>query len=113
VKKGALLTLLILSLDSFAMNEEGSYATLGQGTRSCGSVIEIYESKDEFSKRLIHEWINGYLTALNYSKSGVYNIAKGVDLGGRSKWIQNYCNENPLKQLATAVEVMAHELENR
>ena len=113
MKLSIALLLILSSFNAFSADDSGGYAVLGRGTISCGAVIEANEKNNRVSMLATTEWVNGYLTAFNISKYGVYDLTKNIDVDGRKQWILKYCKENPLEMLAVAAKRLADELESR
>ncbi len=111
--KMLLFFLFLAGTNVLASNKEGEYAILGGGISSCGSVVEAYEKNHSLKQLLIDEWTNGYITALNISTIGTYDLTESIDLNGRSQWVLNYCRENPLDNLSIAVEMLVNKVKSR
>ncbi len=98
--KGTVVALL-LSVLLIGSGTAREYSVFGTATKTCGSWTEAKEAN--LGKRVIfHEWINGYMTAYSLwveDGSGPVNDSEGP---GNWAWIDNYCQENPLKTVADA-----------
>ena len=81
----------------------------GFGLNSCGSFVEAQRS-DKMASLMYGNWLAGYLTAINRTTPGIYDIVNKVDHSGLMQWIENYCNQNPLKSFSDAVETLVIEL---
>jgi len=107
------LSLIVLVL-SFAIttpviaaDKDSMYST--QGSKSCGEWVDARKEEDwRFAS--LTGWIAGYITAYNKQTPGVFSILKTTDMKSISLWMDKYCQENPLNNLADGMEVLTHEL---
>ncbi len=90
-----------------ASDIKGSYMIYGSGTASCGTWIE---SRKMISNGVGPQWLAGFLTAFNLYGYWEEDIGKGIDINGLAGWIDNYCKNNPLDNLARASEALITEL---
>ena len=102
---------IVLSVSfAFAADKSGAYSVLGEGTMSCGTLVQSVHNAENTDKVIIGSWVNGYLTAINQFKYKRINVAQGTDREARELWIYNYCQKNPLDNLATATSSLYAEL---
>ena len=93
---GVLLAVFLISGTAWA----GEYRIFGAGEKSCGSWIAAEENS--WKQIVLHEWLNGYLTANSlWFESGSGPVSK-TDPRGAWAWIDNYCQEKPLESVANA-----------
>ena len=86
------------------------YTNFGQGTLSCGTWTEEKE-KDSSGRQFFHTWITGYMTAYSRWVEDGSGPVSEADNSGAWAWIDNYCQENPLKKVANAAEQLIYEIE--
>ena len=85
------------------------FIMVGTGTSQCGELLEELESSDKvYNKFMYTHWMQGYLSARNLGKD--INLA-GFE--GQFRWLKNYCEENPLENVSTGVELLWQELLER
>jgi hypothetical protein len=111
-----LKTLLCISLmvsgalmgsQAVAADANGSYSVLGSS--SCGAFLKALADKSVQNVR-DYAWIAGYMTAYNLLTPNTYKILGSSDLPSAELWIKNYCEKNPLDDMAGALEVLMIEL---
>jgi len=88
-----------------ARDSSGAYQGFGA---TCGRWVE---SKDTDSK---HQWLDGYMTAINVAVLGRYNFFKAgsgeLDAPTLKLYVDKYCRENPLKNNADAMAELLKQL---
>ena len=100
--------LLVIPTQSYGSDNNFLYGTQGLGKFSCGKYAQ---SKKDTSLRLdYYNWMGGYITAYNIIKSETFQIMGDIDLDGLMVWLDNFCQTNPLKSFAVAVEKLMGEL---
>jgi len=82
---------------------------LAQGDKSCGQWVN-FRNEGGFELAYSFGWIAGYISAYNRQKLGVYNILGSTDIDSVLLWMDKYCRENPLSNLATGMDVLTNEL---
>jgi hypothetical protein len=104
--------LLILSIPSPSLADaSSSYNTLGIGTASCGTWVSARENtQDPQVSYMAESWIEGFLSAAAPVSLGRIQPLDGMDSDGIFVWIDNFCQENPIKYLSDAVTafIVAH-----
>jgi len=84
-----------------ARDANGGYVTVG--VRSCATFLQDFEAKS--SAQLTNlAWLAGYITAINFQTPNTNDILGNSDLYGAELWVKNYCEKNPLKNIANAAE---------
>jgi len=94
-----------------AVDSKGKYE--GQGTRSCGEWVKDSKGADVvaiWNNVADVNWITGYITAYNTQTPDVYNILGNTDVESVRLWMDKYCQENPLSNLAKGMESLTKEL---
>jgi hypothetical protein len=87
--------------------ESGSMAALGMGSKTCRDLTEDWSEQKPYASA----WISGYFTFFNEStRSGIKNIAEGMDDSLRMQWISDYCHKRPIDTLQDAAEALGKEL---
>lgn len=83
----------------------------GEGTMSCAAYIEVLNSGPSGTVRA-EGWALGYMSALNMHFLAA-DVLKNTDVHGLTAAIKQYCEQNPLKQLATATYAVLGQLGGR
>jgi hypothetical protein len=99
----ALVRLIItVALMTGSAEAQKPYQIFGQGTLSCGSWTASRRDRTALG---LEQWILGFLSGAGFvgstSSVGVDPL-KGVDADGAWAWMDNYCRNQPLKELADA-----------
>ncbi len=83
---------------------EREYMVYGAGKESCGSWTEVKKT-DGPSYWQLTQWVTGYLTAYSlWVEDGSGPVSDNSSAYGPIAWVDNYCQENPLKNVAVAAE---------
>jgi len=86
------------------------YQVFGFGLESCGAWLSAKET-NSLDKTFYHAWIGGYLTAYSlWVEKGSGPVGK-IDMPGARAWIDNYCRNNPLKDVAKAAQLLIYAIE--
>jgi hypothetical protein len=96
-------------------DEKGEYTKLGVGNLECGVWTQARQSSDVYAvwwKTLVLGWIQGFLTAYNLYGPGT-PVTKGTDAYGVAGWVDNYCVQHPLNNIASATVALVAELHKR
>jgi len=105
------ISLLAFSVPGHSSDENGRYA--GQ-TISCGKWVSVREHPELDVSTLESfynlGWIRGYITAYNSQTPDTYDIQGNTDLESIELWLDNFCKENPLKELGEAMQFLTDEL---
>lgn len=89
-----------------AVDAMGNYSSVD--ATGCDDYISARRNTSGVFYAQISFWVSGYLTAYNTLASDTYDILGSTDHKGAMLWLENYCKENPLKNLGlgmTAFEV--------
>jgi hypothetical protein len=98
---------MLMGSQAVARDAKGMYGTTG--VRSCATYLQDFEAKS-WGQVVNQAWLAGYLTANNYITPGTYQILGNSDLSGAELWVKNFCEKNPLKNMASAAESLLLEL---
>jgi hypothetical protein len=78
---------------------------LGPGGASCGSWLTERQAKSPLS-RIMDGWVLGYLSGSSITEQAMHkdtpDMLHGVDVAGVFAWMDKYCSEHPIDQLASA-----------
>jgi hypothetical protein len=77
------------------------------GGKFCGKFVEERRNRHDI---LYPIWVTGYLTAVNVH-TPTYDILGATDIDGAMIWLENYCNQNPLKDFSVAVDAIVNEID--
>jgi hypothetical protein len=108
IAAGLLLTALLPS--NPARSE--SYAVWGAGSRSCGSWTSDRKEQG-WSAIADLSWVDGFITAMNYSSPRVNGASHKIDGDAIAAWIDNYCSMHPLEPISSAAEALTATLAKR
>ena len=127
-----ILGLLFITNTVIAVDKSGNYAVWGIGMKSCFSFNAInvnYLNPDEVVEKKDNNWISklkfwekeeekdsrvenfdnyrnyikGYITAYNTFTENTYSITGNMKEKEIIEWLNNYCEENPMSSLDTAL----------
>ena len=105
------LVALMWPAAAWGADPDGTYIILAPGTASCGKFTPFFA--DETGRVMATTWIAGFVTAYNRFEAADGNIAEGTDGAALVAWVEKYCRENPLDNLARATEQLTFELKRR
>ncbi len=113
--KGRLIFFFIFSIlllfisEAVAIDNKGNFLMRGIGSKSgsCGSYVS---ETDVYRKWEFESWMLGYISGVNAYKKGKEDYSKGLDAQGLVKWMDNYCQKNPLDSYGTGVEILLNEI---
>jgi len=86
-----------------------NYDYTAQGEESCGQWVN-FRNEGGWELAYSFGWIAGYISAYNRQTPGVYNILGSTDIDSVILWMDKYCQENPLSNLTTGMDVLTDEL---
>ena len=93
----------------YVLHGQGTLINLGEGTGSCGDWLADRRSASRTPESYQTAWVDGYLTGVQDGSEGLtQNQTRDSD--GRSAWIDNYCQANPLDNLLRAAWALYVEL---
>ena len=124
--------LLFISNNAMTIDKSGNYAVWGIGMKSCftfNSITVNYLNQDETSQEKDEDWISklkfwekkedktdetenfdkyrnyikGYITAYNIFTEDTYSITGVMKEKDVIVWLNDYCKENPMSSLETAL----------
>jgi len=106
-----MITVAVLMMTETAVAQP-TYTSIGS---SCGTWIAMRRDRRALGGE---QWVLGFLSGVGFlGVADGWNLLKGVDANGVWAWIDNYCQANPLKDLAAggwgAVRVCAPALITR
>jgi hypothetical protein len=107
MKKTTVAFLVVVALVSGTVIGRGfkEYNVYGSGTISCGQWRT--DSTDGAMRRFEISWILGFVTGVGYAAVAPL---KTSDAEGMVRWVDQYCDANPLKDLSDAAGKLVHEL---
>src|SRR4029079_7554799 len=92
------------------LDDQGSYHIIGYGNSSCGDWTSTRKMGVTWEMGARGRWVLGYVTAVNRFGAFSSDISKGTDADGLWAWIDNYCAQHPLENLAEATDNLVLEL---
>ena len=92
-----------------ASDKDGGYAIYGAAT--CAEFLRGVSSPN--SSRAVSNlaWMGGYVTAYNLRMRNTYDMLGSTDLEGAELWMNKYCNEHPLDNMAVGMQHLMIELQ--
>lgn len=95
-----ILIMMLTSTTALAVDSSGNYAVWGLGKKSCFGYSQAAAGND-FEK--YKHYIKGFLTAYNIFTEKTYSITGKMNVNEVADWINEYCIENPMSGLETAL----------
>jgi len=96
-----LLAVFLISGTAWAL-QPGEYKIRGSGSQSCGSWTAAKE-KGNWDRVVFLSWVGGYLTAYSrWVEKDYRGSVTTSDSEGAWAWVDNYCRDNPLDNVALA-----------
>jgi hypothetical protein len=87
------------------------YKTWGVGLHSCGDWTRAHSYPISIEEVTEEAWLGGFMSAMDEAGPGPRNPQ--VDFFAMVGWVSNYCQANPLDDLATAASALRVELMKR
>jgi hypothetical protein len=103
MRLSALLTVLTVGLTT-GHAEAANYNLIGSGNRSCGTWTA--EERDQ-RYPIFGQWVLGFLSGIGYEGAPSSNPLQGMDAYGVFGWIDNYCREHPIDDIADAASAFS------
>jgi hypothetical protein len=85
----------------------------GAGMVSCGKWQQYRSSGDKPNSYQAQAWIDGFLSGYNSATDGPDFLTPKPSSIAYYAWVDNYCKEKPLDELALAVFALKKELASR
>src|ERR1051325_3398248 len=92
-----------------ASPQRGEFNQIGNYKVSCGTVTAASDAR----KSGYHAWVAGFVSGAGYGYSMHGARLADTDFDGASKWIDKYCADHPLDELADAAVALVQELIQR
>ena len=100
--------LVCMVAPAWAADNNDQYSIMGPGAKSCGYWTKVRKADGE-DAFMVKAWLGGFLTSYNYFTPGVTDVGQGIDVPGREAWVDNYCRDNPLKDISfAAIRLVLH-----
>ena len=99
---------------SLEIKHAAAYRMLGFGAQSCGSwtsnreILRMTPENQTSGTVAFHNmtWVLGFLSGIGFVGNGMDPL-DGIDREAVGAWIDRYCRENPLKNIAEAAGMLA------
>ncbi len=91
---------LLAAPSAHAADKSGSFAPKGMGYDTCKSLVDAVQKKDQKGLVVFVSWLDGFLTAINMTQSGIYDIAPWQSPETLLKLVASHCEQNPDEHLA-------------
>jgi hypothetical protein len=82
-----------------------------RGARSCGEWIQSHAEANSWTALVEESWVIGYLSGMAMTSNT--DFVHGTDNQSIFLWISNYCQANPLNDVADASDELARQLVKR
>ena len=86
----------------------GEWEVIGIGNLPCEKYLE--NIKYDTYKDAVFNWVSGFMSGVNFSTTGVYDITNGDDIEIVMKLIERYCQKNHLNQLVKLLQITLTQL---
>ena len=106
LKKILLLTVFVFASASSAKDIDDQFAVFGVGAENCAAYL-VARDRGGQTERWYHDWLAGYLSAVNTAAASTYDIRGGKSLADILNWLEGYCAVNPNMNFTNAVADMA------
>ena len=97
---------LTVTTGSLARDMDDQYAVFGVGAENCATYL-VARDRGDVAERWYHQWLAGYLSAVNNAGASTYNILGEKSMADVLDWLEGYCAANPNFNFANAVADMA------
>src|SRR6478736_2919224 len=97
-----MVMLVFYPLSGEARPGPNGYMVLGPGGMSCAHWTKV--RRDEVLSTPVVTWVMGFVASYNRYGPGSPDITQGRNADGIPGWIDNYCAQNPLNNIADAAE---------
>jgi hypothetical protein len=88
-----------------------AYVVRGAGTKSCEKWIA--EENKELLRNFNTSWLLGFISATAKSLRNDKFTPESMNNSTLIEWVDNYCKDHPLDNIATASAALAIEFQNR
>ena len=112
--RNTLLAAVLLAVFLISGTAWAQFTAFGGGRESCGRWTEVKNvapptgQRSTTARLQFEQWLGGYLTAYSqWVEEGSGPVSDG-DHDGAIAWIDTYCQENPLKNVAYAAKQLIH-----
>lgn len=103
------LTILLIGIStaggSLGRDVDDQYAVFGLGAENCASYLVARDRRSK-AEHWYHQWIYGYLSAVNNAGANTYNILGEKSMADILDWLEGYCAVNPNENFTNAVSDM-------
>lgn len=111
VQRSIVLAVGILASSPMSGAQTGQFMVYGPGTASCGVWSEgAFSMARDANTTLVHAarigWVLGFVSGVG-STGGRLRQTDGIAL---EKWVDNYCQQNPLDNVSVAAMALVREL---
>jgi hypothetical protein len=101
-----LLLTAVIAITSVSTSISAEYKGFGAGGKSCGAWTSE-KANSPASSYQNQQWVLGFVSGAGWSENRSYE----ADADGMLGWIDNYCKENPLKDIGDTAAALIYELE--
>ena len=111
MRKISLAAMMLIAANVQGTAAEGR-AVMGMGMQSCGAWTKARQPSNAYERTRFRSWLAGYVSAMNLDPN-TPDVLLDTDFEALSAWVDNYCQSNPLRQVATAADRLMDELRSR
>ena len=110
-----LIVLLVLLVNTTSNAEDPlRYVPIGLANSTCGqftTAVERGNYESDWSHwNKYQSWLAGFLTGFNFLDQGTVDILGDSEFTDAMKYVENYCENNPLELFVQAAEALLVEL---
>jgi hypothetical protein len=101
VKRATKRVLVLAIMVGGLMCESASagFKAIGAGNSSCGTWVADRQGNGALAHQDV-SWVLGFLSGLGYA--GPHDPLHGLDANAVTVWVDNYCHDHPLEEIAKA-----------
>ncbi len=105
LKPYCLYLLSCLATSIYAKDIDEQFAVFGVGAENCATYL-VARDRGGPAMRWYHDWLAGYLSAVNTAAASTWDIRGGKSLADILSWLEGYCAVNPTMNFTNAVTEM-------
>jgi len=110
--RAALALAVTLAALSPSVHAQSRMIVMGSGNVSCGAWTE-HRRRAVVLALSEEAWVQGFVTAYNAYVAPDGGLQASIDAAGVAGWMDNYCQANPLDNVAVAAQHLVEELKRR
>lgn len=97
------LTLFLFARPAASSTNDAKSVQFGLGAMSCAQMTEFVRIQGDSMREIFRSYVDGYVSAINFSVVGQYDFFDGTDSLSRFKFVLAHCENNPTDTAGTAL----------